>query len=445
MKKLYILFFVFTIIFSYSQNFRIPYRVKDLWGFADKTGKIIVTPKYDSVSIENDNFRWFVYKKHKIGVIDSLGDEKLLPEYDSIQRKPLHSKDNDFYLLKESKKGYADINGKIIFSCHYNNIVACDEMLIGKISNFFTQKEKGNLWELKDYKNTTLMNNIQEFKSLYNGNYKIKIDNKWGFYNVTLKKWIFNPDYDQIEYLDYKDFYKKKKEYSDYKYFAKKGQTYFLLTEDFKVSEFKNEFSDFFEYIKTSGDVYSVFTGSDESEIKSLTKPNTELSKVYNFSYYYKNDPRYLKITENKNKFGVQVSYGYDIKNTPTEFDEIQLINNGGSYGNSVAFVRKKIKWGIFNLKDFALISNISYQEIILSKKRNIIFIKDKNKIGLYEINDDRSDFKSQLIAPAYDKFVTLNYARSLDYEYKSFNVYFLSKNGKLCPVGINGVEFYQD
>ena len=125
MKKLFILFFYLISIFIYSQSFRIPFRSKNVWGFADQTGKIKVSPKYDSVSINNENFRWFVYKNNKIGVIDSSGNEKLAVEYDSIERKPLHSQDNDFYLFKNKRKGYADITGKIIFPCDYKDIVAC--------------------------------------------------------------------------------------------------------------------------------------------------------------------------------------------------------------------------------------------------------------------------------------------------------------------------------
>ncbi len=444
MKKLFTIIFYLTSFLVFSQNFRVPFRSKALWGFADQTGKIKVTPKYDSVSIDNENFRWFVYKNNKAGIIDSSGNEKLAVEYDSIERKPLHSTDNDFYLLKKNKRGYADINGKIIFPCEYKDIVACDEILIGKISNFFVKKENEDLWELQDYSQATQINQIQEFKSFYTGNYKIKKGNKWGFYNVSLKKWIFNTEYDEIGSLSYKDFYERKKEYSEYKYFAKKGDIYYLCTKDFKITEFKNAYEDFFEDKKSSAQIYSAFTDSEEAEKKSLTQNSSDLSKTYKLGSYY-GGPNQIKIIQEKNKFGMQIFYASEVKNILPKYEEIQLIVEGGSYRNEIALFRKKDKWGIFDLKRFVWITDIFYNDIALSKIRNILLIKDKNNIGILEINDGRTDFDTEFIPPMYDKLITIRYVRSMDDNYKSFNVYFFNKNGKIYPVGMNGVQFYQD
>lgn len=444
MKKLFILFFYLISIFIYSQSFRIPFRSKNLWGFADQTGKIKASPKYDSVSINNENFRWFVYKNNKVGVIDSSGNEKLAVEYDSIERKPLHSQDNDFYLFKNKRKGYADITGKIIFPCDYKDIVACDEIRIGKISNFFIKKENENSWELQDYSHTTQINQIQEFKNFYNGNYTIRKGNQWGFYNVSLKKWIFNAEYDEIGSLSYKDFYEKKKEYSDYKYFAKKGDVFYLCTKDFKIAEFKNKYEDFFENKRSSAETYEVYTDIGKAEKKSLTQNNSNFSSTYKLSSYY-GGPGQIKILQEKNKFGFQVLGIYEEKKVPPAYDEIQLIFEGGAYQNDIAFFRKKDKWGIFNLKKFVWVTEVSYNDITLSDIRNILLIKNKNKVGLFEINDGRIDFDTQFIPPVYDKFSTIQYARSLDHTYKSFHVYFFHKNNKIYPVGMNGVQFYQD
>ncbi|MBB4807582.1 hypothetical protein HNP38_002888 [Chryseobacterium defluvii] len=445
MKKLFILIFYLISLLIYSQEFRIPFRSKNLWGFADKTGKIKVTPKYDSVSISNDNLRWFVYKNNKTGVIDSSGNEKLATEYDSIERKPLHSRDNDFYLFKNKKTGYADIGGKIIFPCDYKEIVACNEILIGKISNFFIQRENGSFWELQGYNHDIQINQIQEFENFYEGNYSIKKNNKWGFYNVSLKKWIFNAEYDEIGSLHYKDFYEKKKEYSDYRYFAKKGDTYYLCTEDFKIAEFKNKYDDFFEDKRSAAKTYStVFRDSGEPEKKSFTQNNSDFSKVYRLSSY-SGGPGQIKILHEKNKFGLQIADPYEEKKILPKYDEIQLIAEGGSHRNEVAFFRKKDKWGIFDLKKFVWVTEVAYNDIILSKIRNILLVKDKKNIGLFEINDGRTDFDTQFIPPIYEKFSTIQYARSLDDNYKSFHVYFFIKNGKIYPVGMNGVQFYQD
>lgn len=444
MKKLFTFILYLTSFLALSQNFRVPFRLKNLWGFSDQTGNIKVTPKYDSVSIDNENFRWLVYKNNKAGIIDSSGNEKLAVEYDSIERKPLHSTDNDFYLFKNNREGYADINGKIIFPCEYKEIVACNEILIGKISNFFVKKQNEDLWELQDYSRGTHINQIQEFKNFYNGNYKIKKENKWGFYNVSLKKWIFNAEYDEIRSLTYKDFYERKKEYSEYKYFARKGDVYYLCSEDFKIAEFKNAYEDFFEDKKSSAQIYSTFANSGEAEKKSLTQNSSDLSKTYKLSSHY-GGPNQIKITQEKNKFGMQIFYTSEVKNILPKYDEIQLIADGGYYRNEIALFRKKDKWGIFNLKKFVWIADVSYNDVALSKIRNILLIKDKNNIGILQINDGRTDFDTEFIPPLYEKLMKIGYARSMDDNYKSFYVYFFNKNGKIYPVGMNGIKFYQD
>lgn len=255
MKKIIVIISLFFCGIYFCQNFNIPYRKGSLWGFSDKFGKIKIEPKYDSVSIDFDNYRWIVFKNKKTGVVDSLGNEKLSVEYDSIYRNPLHSTDNDFYLWKGEKKGYSDIDGKIMFACNYKDIVACDEMLFGKTFNFFIQKDKGDLWELQDYSHQILISRIQEFKNLYKGNYKIKINNKWGFYNVTLKKWILQPEFENIDKL-HKEDYIPKKEIIGFKFYGKKENTYFLITEDFNTKEFNSNYDDFFEAQTASSEIY---------------------------------------------------------------------------------------------------------------------------------------------------------------------------------------------
>ena len=440
-KRLFLLLFLLSL-FSNAQNFRIPYRIKNLWGYADQKGKIIVSPKYDSVAVENDNFRWFVFKNNKMGVIDSLGNEKLAVEYDSIERKPLHSQDNDFYLTKNNKKGYADINGVIIFPCDYDQIEACNEMYIGKILHFFVKNEVENAWTLQDYYKKTLLTDIQQFKSLHDGNYKIQVKNKWGFYNVSLQKWILLPEYDDIDYLDH-DF-DKKKEYAQFKYFAKKDNIYQLITEDFKIEKYQKPYLDFFEAEKTSGS-NSVYSTYENGDIKIVTISKPKQSSVYHFDRNERTDPTKLQITEKKGKYGLQVTYNYETKDLPPKYDEIKILSNGSYNNREIVLLKKKDKYGIFSMKTFSMLTDIVFSNISLHKSQSIIILHDKNKIGLYQFDDGRNDFPTTVIMPDYDKFVRRDYARSLDEKYRSFEVYYFKKNNKTCIVGMNGMQFFAD
>lgn len=449
MRKLLLIISIFFLgtSFCLSQKFNVPFRKGNLWGFSDKSGKLKIEPKYDSVSIDYDNYRWIVFKDGKTGVVDSLGNEKLRVDYDSIYRNSLHSTDNDFYLLKGDKKGYSDIDGKIIFDCEYNNIIACDAMLFGKTYNFFIQKDKGDLWELQDYGHQVLISQIQEFKNLYKGNYKIKINNKWGFYNVTLKKWILNPEFEIIERL-YKEDYTLKKENVDFKFYGKNGNTFFLIAENFNTKEFNSNYDDLFEVKKASNEIYESpfgLTGRKGYEKQLITGENFEEGKKFIL------DRNVISLIKKKNKFGL--IYNIWESSFPKElepvYDEIYLLNNKINetdyFSKNIVLIKNKKRWIIFDLEKFEPISSQTFEEIEIPENLNQIFfiLKSKGLIGIFDYDDRKK--ANILIQPQYNKFNIVRSARSIDENYNSFKVYYFIKNGKICPVGENGIEFYLD
>lgn len=50
-KNLYLILLL-AVSFGFSQSYNVPYRKRNLWGYADKIGQVIIEPKYDSVSTE---------------------------------------------------------------------------------------------------------------------------------------------------------------------------------------------------------------------------------------------------------------------------------------------------------------------------------------------------------------------------------------------------------
>lgn len=117
-----------------------------------------------------------------------------------------------------------------------------------------------------------------------------------------------------------------------------------------------------------------------------------------------------------------------------------------GKYDSKFALVKSKNKWQFFNIIKNELISNITFDSYDIHKRfNNILLLKNKNKIGLYQLEDGRDAEISAIVEPIYDSFENFKYITSNDREYHSFNLYYFKKDGKLCPVGMNGIKFYQD
>lgn len=451
MNKPFLLFALLITASCFSQTYNIPFRKGKLWGFADKTGKIIIEPKYDSINPKMENFRWFVYKNGKTGVVNIEGIERLTPEYDSIFREPGHSQYNEFSVFKNGKEGYTDINGKFIIPVEYYRVSKCnDETQNTMKMTFLVQKEAKSDWTLIDEQQTELLKDIQGFRNYYRGNYKFKTGGKQGIFNVISKEWRVQPEYDSIAYFDYKDFYRPKSEYKDIKYYGVKKGQFFLFTKNFDTTPAKsNKLEDFFEKPKADdGDLSMVESlspaGASKAEFTSLTGENYNIGKSYKTNSYYNSDLKSFSVFEEKKRYGIATMRG----KSAAEFDEIKAIkySYGDEYNKELVMVRKGKKWGIFNYKNMKPASEIAYDGFELHKRYdNFIILKAKNKIGLYEIEDDRDKETSTVIEPIYDSFKKFEYIRSNDYNYDNFNLYYFIKDGKTCPVGINGVKFYED
>jgi hypothetical protein len=64
--------------------------------------------------------------------------------------------------------------------------------------------------------------------------------------------------------------------------------------------------------------------------------------------------------------------------------------------------------------------------------------------MGVYSIAK-KQDLPGAVIEPKFDSlFATLD-VNTFGQGYTKFMVYFLIKNGESCPIGYNGVKFYED
>lgn len=118
-----------------SSRMLIPYRVKNLWGFADTSGNLKVNPVYKMV-IPNYYYNGEAQKAYARYIVRKTTawyvlDENMLakvPEtyaYDSIAASPLYAHMNRFEVFKAGKAGLF-VDGKQLISCQYDRIESAE-------------------------------------------------------------------------------------------------------------------------------------------------------------------------------------------------------------------------------------------------------------------------------------------------------------------------------
>ena len=177
---------------SFSQEFLLPYRSGDLWGYSDSFGNIVIEPKYDSVSPTHDNQRWDVYQNGRVGVINSKGEELLKPIYSGLERDPKHSEYHDYYVKLDSLFGYSYMNGIFIIEPKYKELLACEFNYRYDYREAYTflasVDNVANTYKLIDKNDNDLLTGITEVSHVTDHFYKFKVEAKWGLYNTIEHK-----------------------------------------------------------------------------------------------------------------------------------------------------------------------------------------------------------------------------------------------------------------
>ncbi|MCC9019548.1 WG repeat-containing protein [Flavobacterium lipolyticum] len=99
-------------------------------GFIDRTGKVIVSPKYDEIFKFYDNLA-IVYLGSKYGMINKAGKEIVPLIYDEIIRDK-ENKENLYYILND-KKGVANKEGTLITPIQYDEIYLDEKIGLYKV------------------------------------------------------------------------------------------------------------------------------------------------------------------------------------------------------------------------------------------------------------------------------------------------------------------------
>ncbi len=436
---------------SYSQNFNIPFRAKNQWGYANAKGEIIIKPIYDSVSYDSYNFRWEIFKNGKTGIINEKGDEIFSPIYDSIYKRPVYSSYNEFEIYKNGLMGYADMYGELILPIAYKNISKADDESFNKLElKFFVEQNNTNYSQLIDETETLLLDSISNFKNIYRGNYIIHTK-KAGIFNIIEKKWKIKPEFDSIERFYYENL-EPKEEYSNYNYYGIKNQKIVLFDAIFQSKETNVEHvKDLFLAPKDDDDsvvIYDSVQDISKLEIIDVTYSNSDDLQQFNGKYQY---PTHLKIiiTKEKNKFSINTNEPSTKATKKHAFDAIKMFKNTNAkdeYDHRYALVKTKNKWQIFNLSTNDFVSKTTFESFEFHPKfQNILLLKNKSKVGIFKFDSDYKKDNFFFMEPKFEKFVTLKYVKSNSEKFKNFDIYIFESNQKLCPIGENLIPFYFD
>ena len=146
-----LIFLIYSSIYAQqsakSDLILVPYRLKNLWGYCDTSGKILIQPKFDSVSLANRGDFLFVSKRKKKFMLNLKG-KVLFGPFDTCGHfgqgngMPYSDKEvYNFWLLNDGKAGILNTSGDTIVPIIYDELYYSLDYLqrkskvVGKIGN----------------------------------------------------------------------------------------------------------------------------------------------------------------------------------------------------------------------------------------------------------------------------------------------------------------------
>lgn len=169
-----------SIIDHFNHFKTLPITVKIVWGFIDKTGKLVIPAIYDDVQPFSEGLA-AVEKNGKCGFIDKNGEEIVPPVYDWVS-----DFNNGFAIIEKDRKfGFIDKTGKEIVSPIYESMPPSSKWYLVYLSSFndgLAAVRENKKWGFIDKTGKlvipTIYEDIQPFRE---GLAAVKKDGKWGF------------------------------------------------------------------------------------------------------------------------------------------------------------------------------------------------------------------------------------------------------------------------
>lgn len=122
--------------FAQQDSVLIPYRKGQKWGYSHYNGKIIIRPRYDSVSVfDNSNYLKkdiaFIFKQDKVGIIGKKGEVIIPASYNSIKQETgaIRFPTNRLLVTKGDLHGIIDFDNKIVLPIEYDTLIIRDKVV----------------------------------------------------------------------------------------------------------------------------------------------------------------------------------------------------------------------------------------------------------------------------------------------------------------------------
>lgn len=453
MRNYALIIFLFFVNLGFSQQFLLPYRSGNLWGYSDSRGNIIIEPKYDSVSTSNENQCWDVYKNGLAGVINSKGVELLKPIYSGLRRDPKHSQYHDYYVQLDSLWGYSFMNGTFVIEPRYKELTACEfdyRIDHSQAYNFLVLEDNGtNTHALIDKDEKVVLSGITQIYHVTGHFYQFKVDGNWGMYNTVSHKWGIENHFDTIVRLPVQYNNRMETVEQDYYFYARKSDNLYLINSKLEVVESdQGQLDSILRPLESEKENYPPVTMvepriSRDAQFKDIsTFPIGENDEV-KFPVGYGDKIESIRLLRKKGRIGLEiVSYGVD--NIEPEYDAIYAFANENRRINHTYFLLEKdSKFGVYDVVDERIVVPVQYDSITKGYYNDILMVYAKDQVGVYLMGRVFRDSRSYFFKPEYDAFLKREFARSADFDYNSHNVYFFEKDGVLCPVSERGVKLF--
>lgn len=293
---------------DFRENIIVAYTNKKRVVF-DFFGNILIDNEYNYIdSLENGFFR--VKKNGYYGILSPTGEEIFPIEYEDI-----YYNGRWFKLKKNGIITYKYHNGQYVFDKEYSNIVPVD--------NLFKAKKGKKYGLINRYGKIILPFKFEDIGDKYfDNNYIVKINDKWGIYNLLLGNLIEKADYNEIKWI------------SGYLYLVKKNNQKILLN--------------------------------------LISKKKIDCSN-YTWVYPYINN-NLLRVEESNLKGALDLTSGKLV--IPTKYYDLEYFNH---------IIKSKISansYDLYTLKGRSLVKDISDTKYLTKDK---LTFSGKGKVGLIE------------------------------------------------------------
>jgi len=335
-------------------NDLIPFRKGNLWGFADKTKKIVIECKYDEVFPFHEGVA-FVKHNNSYAMINSEGKAITAFEFEILdlsidldaEVENPYEFINGYAIVKQGKFGVVDKTGHFVISPIYDCIEPFKEGLAAVCKNY--------KWGFINEKGKEVVPvQYDEVKSFNEGYAAVRIQQRWGFIDKSGREVINLFKYDNFKGEGFNEGLAA---------VSKNGKYGFIDKMDFTVIPFNYDWA------------YNFHEGLATVKIKRKQgaidqKGNLIIPAIYDEIYPFSDGIAKVDSAEQIkyiNKTGAHITH--------------EAFEDGKSFSEGLAAVRKKGKWGFIDIHGKMVILP-KYDDVKRSFHNGLALVEWNGKLG---------------------------------------------------------------